>query len=121
MEEWQVRPPDEYSPHSMVVNLPGELGNWTIRCTERKSGAKRGETPRWYGWNDELQIANLIAQSPVLLESLEAALAKMREYIDEHDGHDPFGFACGRCDGALPIPHSWACIAESAIRRARRK
>lgn len=46
---------------------------------------------------------------------LRRALAAMQDYCDEHDGHDPFGLACGNCDGAIPVPHSLGCEIRSAL------
>lgn len=55
------------------------------------------------------------AKSNEIAEWLRLALAKIEDAIDENDGRDQFGYACGRCEGGLPIEHSWACKAKAAL------
>jgi hypothetical protein len=86
----------------MAVNLPGECGNWTIRCTESKSGAKRGETPHWYGWKGELKTAYVIAAAPVMLDALEHLCALFDEHGNLMECHqDQLSVAIEKMDAAI--------------------
>ena len=53
--------PNQYHPHSISILTTGPRGNWIIRCTEEKTGARRGESPTWLGWRKgEKELAALI-------------------------------------------------------------
>ena len=93
---WRVRLPDALYPHSVEVKGPD--GNWTIRCTESKSGAARGCSPTWYGWNGEIADARLIATAP---ELLDACVEAHQRGAHKTGKHNP-GSAPGTC---------WLCAA----------
>ena len=73
-------------------------------------------------WNITSEAnARLIASAPELLAALREALQLIQEDIDNRDGRDSFGMVCGRCQGAIPIEHSFGCRAHAAIRKAEGK
>lgn len=84
---WKLELPDASHPHSVCIRIPE--GNWTVRATEPNSGAKRGESPQWYGWTNELDTARAIACLPELVEELQ-------DFVTYYQTHGPARFGNGK-------------------------
>ncbi|HEX6992403.1 MAG TPA: hypothetical protein VF151_10975 [Gemmatimonadales bacterium] len=86
----KVRMPDKFHPHTIEVVVPwgAQFSNWIIRCTENKSGARRGCSPTWYGFKPgDVPLARTLASAPMLRD----ALAEMVKAVERYELVTAFG------------------------------
>ena len=110
-----------HTPGPWTYEYPKHEGAALILAAAAKGANTRGQIAavwRQPAVGDSEANARLIAAAPELLACLKEALELIQEDIDSRDGRDNFGMCCGRCDGAIPVEHSFGCRAKAAISKA---